>query len=477
MLKLIKLCCFVGLFILCGAGTSPAAEAIHNQVLLEEIKALRSKVTEMGAMEKRLAELETIVAAQQAQSATAATKPTATTTLDEKSRPMIKEAVEEVFEEKHPIHVGGALRVNYGYQDWNERKDDTYGDAAFELFRLNIDGEIKDWIVSAGYRFYPGYDFHTIHHGYVGYNVSDKWQVQAGVHQVPFGLQPFASHNFWFSGAYYVGLEDDYDMGIKGLYNDGPLNLTLAFYKNGELGNASDTERYSTDVIFNVANDDSDFDFDNNDGAQVDGNEETNQVNARLAYTIDHGDLGNTEFGVSGEWGQLYNNITRDTGDHWATGLHMNGNYGNWNVQLEYVSYEYAPENPESVEYPKDSGKFISIDDDIITMGCFGGSWGVPAEAEIGIVNVAYTIPMNLTWLDSITLYSDNTFIDSAAGNQPNSWQNVVGASLASGPIYTNIDVISAENMIFSGGNMVDKTVDNNDERTTRFNLNVGYYW
>jgi hypothetical protein len=31
--------------------------------------------------------------------------------------------------------------------------------------------------------------------------------------------------------------------------------------------------------------------------------------------------------------------------------------------------------------------------------------------------------------------------------------------------------------MIFSNGNMVDETVRNNDERTTRLNLNIGYYW
>ena len=98
-------------------------------------------------------------------------------------------------------------------------------------------------------------------------------------------------------------------------------------------------------------------------------------------------------------------------------------------------------------------------------------------KADLAIANLAYTIPTDLKWLDSITIYSDNTFVDPAASQQPHLWQNVFGVLLASGPVYTYLDIISSENMIFSNGNMVDKTVANHNERTTRFNLNVGYYW
>lgn len=433
------------------AGTTFAAPATDNTAILQELKALRAELAEMDAIKKRLAELESIVANQPQAAKTADVSAT-----EQESISTIKEIVAEVIDEKRPIKVGGAVRVNYGSKDWDDTHDEKYGDFGFETFRLNVDGEINDWILSAEYRMYSY--MHTIHHGYIGYNVNDKWQVQVGIHQVPFGLQPYASHNFWFSGAYYVGLEDDYDAGIKALYNDGPLSLALAFYKNGELASSSNADRYSIDVNSAATG--------GYAGAQADGNEETNQFNARLAYDIDHGDLGNTEFGVSGQWGQLYNTITDDTGDQWAAGVHMNGNYGNWNVQLEYLAYEYDPENP------------LGVDDDIITLGGFGCSWGAPAEADLGIANVSYTITTdNLKWLDSVTLYSDNTIIHSSASNQPTSWQNVIGAMFATGPVYTYVDIISAENMIFAGGNMVDKTVANNDERTTRLNLNIGYYW
>lgn len=435
-------------------GNSWAAQPADYDAILQEVQQLRAQMEQMAAMEQRLQQLERLLVEQAAvgQPAEVATASASSAVAAE----AIKEVVEQVVAEKQPIRFGGAMRVNYGYKDWSDSQDDKYGDAGFDLFRVNADGAIGDWILSAEYRFYSY--MNTLHHGYVGYNVNDQWQLQAGVHQVPFGLQPYASHNFWFSGAYYVGLEDDYDMGLKALYADGPWNLALAFYKNDELANASSADRYSIDVNSTASG--------GYAGAQPDGNEETNQVNARLAYRFDHAAAGSTELGLSGQWGQLYNSITDDTGDHWAAGVHLNGNYGPWNVQLEYATYDYDPENP------------LGMDDDVITMGAFTYSWGAPAQADIYIANVAYTVATEqLSWLDSITLYSDNTLIASAAGNQPSSWQNVIGAMFASGPVYTYLDLISSENMIFSNGNMVDETVANHDERTTRVNLNIGYYW
>lgn len=376
--------------------------------------------------------------------------------LEQEAEPSLERSAGAEEEKSPGITVGGALRVNYSWLDWDDGDDERYGDFSFDTFRLNMDGELGEMLFSAEYRFYPEYDFHTIHHGWIGYDFTDHWQGQIGVHQVPFGLQPYASHNFWFSGAYYVGLEDDYDLGLKALYEDGPWNLALAFYKNAELGNAGEAGRYSVDVISNA---DGGF-----AGAQDAGNEETNQVNARLAYDFAHGDLGSTEVGVSGQWGQLYNGETNDNGDHWAGAAHLNGNYGRWNLQLEYVKYGYDPENP------------AGFDDDIITMGAYASSWGVPAEAQIGIFNLAYTLPVTWGPIDSLTFYSDNTVIEPDESRFATIWQNVVGCLVAAGPVYTYIDVISADEMIFMGGDMVGST-DASGGRNTRLNVNFGYYF
>lgn len=364
-------------------------------------------------------------------------------------------AIANENESVNGIRFGGAVRVQYSYIDWNAGNKERGGDFNFDTFRLNLDGEIKDMVLSAEYRFYPSDDWHAPHHAWIGYNFTDHLQGQIGIHQVPFGLLPFASHNFWFSGAYYVGLEDDYDMGVKFLYNQGPWDLALAFYKNGELGNSGNAGRYSVDVISNA---DGGF-----AGAQPAGNEETNQINLRVAHTLDHGNFGTTELGGSGQWGQLYNNTTEKTGDHWATALHLNGNYGRWNLQVQWARYDNSPKNP------------AGFDNDIITMGAYSFSWGVPAKADIGIANLAYTQPVNWGPIDSLIFYSDNTLIEPDKDRFNSIWQNVVGCMIAAGPVYTYVDVISGKNMIFSGGDMVGGV--GNEGRTTRVNINIGYYF
>jgi len=374
------------------------------------------------------------------------------------------------------INIGGALRVQYGYKDWDEASKDKGGDFAFDTFRLSANGEIGEMILSAEYRWYPSYDFDTLHHGWIGYNFNENWQAQIGVHQVPFGIQPYASHNFWFSGAYYVGLEDDYDMGIKALYNDGPLSLTLAFYKNGELGSPSDADRYSVDVL-NYK----EYTYTDPSGGTHDiyqNNEETNQGNIRLAYTFTHNDTCSTEIGFSGEYGGIRNSDTSETGDHWAGAVHMVGNYGRWNIQLEGIQYEYDPENPDQ------SGDDVldRINEDVILGGAYGSVWGMPTKAQIGTFNVAYGLPVDIGPISKLTFYSDNTIIqaDNEGKDWDQTWQNVVGCMISAGPVYTYIDIISAENMPFMGGSMVNGVDDgwqSSNNRNTRININFGYYF
>lgn len=444
-----------------GAGIRPTGAArmalvlavmLMATVLLCPVAALAvdaATINEINALKERLSQLEAKVAADSARAETSAAS--GATAQEQRN---LRDMVTEVVNSSTPdIRIGGALRVNYGYQDWSETSKDKGGDFAFDTFRFNLDGSIKDIIFSAEYRFYPEYDFNTIHHGYMGYNFTDDLQVQLGIHQVPFGLQPFASHNFWFSGLYYIGLEDDYDMGIKLLYNPGPWRISGAFYKNDELGRPSSSDRYSVDVISSA---DGGY-----AGAQAAGNEETNQGNLRIAYQFDHSACANTEIGVSGEYGQLYNNVTGKDGDHWASAIHLNGNYGRFNLQLEYLHYEYNPKNP------------AGFDDDIITMGGYSYSWGVPRKGDAAVFNLAYTVPVSWGPISHLTFYSDNTVIIPRKSRFDDIWQNVVGTMISAGPVFTYIDVISGENMIFSGGDMTEP----NNERTTRVNVNFGYYF
>lgn len=442
-----KICYQLILPILLVLSISSAVFAADSEIL-RELQELKLR---MAVLEQKLLEQDAV---QQ--------QPAAEGAVSEKETASVRTIVEEVLAENKPsIAIGGALRAQYGVKDWDDKSTDKGGDFSFDTFRFDVNGSIGDVILSAQYRFYPEYDFNTIHHGYIGYNFTDDLQGQIGIQQVPFGLQPYASHNFWFSGAYYVGLEDDYDMGIKLLYTPGPLSVTAAFYKNGELGDAGNAERYSVDV-----NSDASGGY---AGAQGAGNEESNQGNLRVAYLFEHGENATSEIGVSGQYGGIYNDNTGNMGEHIAGAVHLNGNYGAFNLQLEYVNYQYNVENPEGAGF----------DDDIITLGCYGYSWGAPADAEIGIFNLSYSLPVSWGPVSNLTFYSDNTIIRPEESRFEDIWQNVVGVMVTSGPVYTYFDIISGENMIFSGGNMVDfeGLSDNYNERTTRFNINIGYYF
>lgn len=352
------------------------------------------------------------------------------------------------------LKIGGALRYNYQLKGYDSAQKKRGGDIVFDTFRINVDGHYNKWLISAEYRFYDGW--RNLHHGWIGYKANDKTKYEFGLNKVPFGLLPFASHNFWFSGAYYVGLEDQYDVGFKGVTSSGPWNFAAGFYKNSDLGNNTTSGRYSVDVVRGS-------NTNGYAGYQTNAhNQATNEFAGRVAYTYGKGTDHRTEIGLSAIAGQLYNYDTNDNGTHSAIALHLDGHYGQWNPQLEIGSYQYSPKDPAGVS------------PDIINMGAYNYAWGVPAKAKFVIANIAYKMPVNSSLIDSVTFYSDNTLIHPDKSSFNNISQNVIGAMIASGPVYTYVDYISGKNMIFDNGNMVSTT---NGPREHRINIDVGYYF
>lgn len=102
------------------------------------------------------------------------------------------------------LTIGGAVRLNYNWREFSEPDKDKVGDFGFELFRLDVNGEYGDLTLSAQYRWYA--PFEAVHHAYVGYQLSPEWEAQLGIHQVPFGILPYASHSFWFGATYLLGI-------------------------------------------------------------------------------------------------------------------------------------------------------------------------------------------------------------------------------------------------------------------------------
>jgi hypothetical protein len=366
----------------------------------------------------------------------------------ERSTVDAKEAVSEAGtaeDEQQAIEFGGALRFNYVWKDFDDESENRRGDAGLDLFRVNADGELDNFLLSAEYRFYSFMD--TIHHGWIGYDFDEAGQVQLGITKVPFGLLPYASHNFWFGIPYYIGLADDYDMGLKYLHDIGPWNVQFAFFKNAEFSDGAELERYSYDpVTVGVAR-----------------NEQVNSLSGRLAYTLARGSDCTHEFGGSGLWGQLHNRDTDQKGDYWAAAAHVDSRCGRWNLQLEGGRYAYNPRNP------------TGISDKSITFGAFKATHEVASTANFGVFNVAYNLPVRWPGVDLITCYNDFSLLDKSPNGFDNSYLNTTGCAVGVGPTFTYIDIIRGKNALFLGDGSL--AGDGDDDWATRYNINLGYYW
>lgn len=374
------------------------------------------------------------------------------------------EAKEEEAAPKASLDLGGALRFNYFVKSWDGQEGNRkrLGDVALDTFRLNFDATYDVLVLSGEYRFYAGYSM--LHHGYMGLKLDDT-EIDLGVSRAPFGILPYASHSWFFNLSYYVGLEDDYDAGVKLTTNFGDLNLQAAFYKNTEgnyTGSSVDSARYSYDVVHTTV---AELGY---AGLTEDrNNSETNQGNLRLAYTLHHGEDLSTEIGVSGLYGQLYNGDTGDFGSHWAAAAHLNGNYGPVNVQLEYIAYGYDPANP------------AGADNNFVVMGAYDFPYLVAASGQLVQGGVSYALPIGWGPLDSLTFYEDFSALLKSHEGYENSLQNDVGVLIAAGPIYTYVDLAMGKNHPWVGPNYGSALAagDPNAKWETRFNINLGWYF
>ncbi|USD36638.1 MULTISPECIES: hypothetical protein [Ferrimonas] len=347
------------------------------------------------------------------------------------------------------ISVGGAVRVNYGLKMYSDASKDKGGDLNFDILALKFNGQKGDWGLAAEYRFNASTNF--IKYGYAYYDLDPEWQLQFGVAKVPFGNPGFISNSWWFGLPYYLGFEDDYDVGAKAVYRSGDWQTDIAFFKNGEY-NSSNNKAYTPDLFSGTVN-----------GTDY-HNEEINQINLRQVYHYAQGDLL-VKAGGSAEFGQIYNSKTTDTGDRYGIALHLDASYQGWNLQMQAMQYEFDAENPAGMDGNK------------IGVAGAGWQWEVASKGQIYSFNVAKSFT---TSFGSIKVYNDFGLLtpDVDDASFDDSFQNVTGMAIAAGPLYIMADFIQGKNMTFS--TELDDHVglpEAGDGWDQRINLNFGYYF
>ena len=347
------------------------------------------------------------------------------------------------------LKIGGAIWLNYANQNWLGKGQGKKG-LRFDNLRLSLDGDYDQFLMSAQYRWYNYSE--AVHHAWFGYQFEQDNRIELGITQVPFGILPFRSHNFWFLIPFFVGLEDDYDAGIK-WHNSNLGNWTtdLAFFINEEYGDATNLDRYSVDVV------------------RVDEqqNEERNQFNARLAYDWKHSEHSHTELGISGRYGDLDNRTTGGTGDYWAAAAHVNAFFGPWNFMLEGMRYEYNPENPAGVS------------NDLILMANLSSKRLVAAKADILVANFAYDFGAVGWKIDRLNCYNDFSYMDKDVASFKDSYINDTGCLVAMGPFWVWIDLIYGKNAWYLNDSEADSGFGpgGTDKWERRFNVNFEWYF
>lgn len=409
------------------------------EISAEELATLKAQIS---ALQTRLAEIEA-----------QAELTTSSVAINSQALTEKQATVAPVKEKsKDGISVGGAVRTNYSHTSYSEGNKDRGGDFDFDIFRLNLRGEIGDVSLNGEIRFF---DYMTaIKYAYVGYQFSENWQVNAGVTKVPFGNSPYNSNNYFFSANYYLGLEDDFDLGVVFKRSVAEhWQLDLGFFKNDELGGIDGyvdnrSDRYSYDIVGARTAGEGIYD----EPGQALG--EYNTFSGRYAYHFEQGELS-TEVGVSVLSGGLHDGDSR-AGDYDAWALHANSQYQNWHLQLQHSQYRYDIDNVEQV-----------------AVGAYSFYDTIAAEATSTTLNIAYDMAVNFGAVTGLQFYNNYGVVYDKSDATANTVMNVTGVSVAAGGLFTYFDWVHAKNQPFVGGSAVGDSGDYEQ----RLNINVGYYF
>lgn len=380
-------------------------------------------------------------------------------------------------DEEPSLHVGGAVRFNLLLNSYESDINAQDGQFTLDTWRINAVYDNPNGIgLNFEYRFYPTFGTHFIKQGWLQYDFSESVQGQLGITQVPFGNLQYNSHNWWFSLPYYVGLEDDHDMGLKLTKSTENWQWDFAYFfqaePEGPVGGSGSfgvggSGRYSYDVIPN-------------------GNTsltERNQFNVRGAYQ-----LGNSEVGASVQYGQLYNTVQDNFSGQYALALHADLNSGNFNIKPQFLYY--------SMDAINDAGNDIST----VAMGAYGIPYQVSTEAWIGTLGIAYSHDVDWGPITNLNFYNDFSYMQNTIGegetlladgttltlddNFQSTIMNITGFLLSAGPVFTYFDIAQGVNQpwltdsfgVGVGPGHEDLGIGDSDYNI-RFNINIGFYF
>lgn len=362
-----------------------------------------------------------------------------------------KKAEKTKEREKAGINFGGAMRFQYSYEDYNHQNVKRRGDVDFDIFRLNMRGKVDNIELQAEWRWFQYMS--AIKFAWIGYDFGTNSQLQLGITRIPFGNQPYNSHNYFFSSNYYLGLEDTYHAGIEYVYSGDPWNVQLAFFKNDAQGGIGTGHQRKDSYSYNVVGVRAPGEGNFADPMTPAGSIDTSA--ARVTYTLKPSAELKVRLGASALHGGL-RGLTSSLGNYHAYALHMNAFYKRLNVQLQASRYQYNV----------DGGA------DRLAVGAYDFYDSIAARADSYTFNLKYHQPVQWGPIHGLDFYNDYSLITNKSGLLPSTFMDVLGVGVSAGDLYTYFDFVTARNQPFIGGSMAgDGPVEH------RFNINFGFYF
>jgi len=349
------------------------------------------------------------------------------------------------------LNIGGALRYNYNLSTWKPNQIKRGGDFGFETFRIVVNGVYKNWEVHIDQRFYAaGFGGAFLKYGWFEYNLNDKSHVKLGLIPAYFGTEQFNSHSWFFQLPFYLGFEDDHDMGFSYDFENEKIQLDIGFYKNAETLSFADNGPIS-DARYS-------YDFSGR-------NKENNQINTRFNYKF--GDKVKHKLGASVQFGGIWNIDTESMGNHKAGAIHYDLTSTRWNFKAQLLAYDNQPEN------------LSESSRDIIQMTAYGFPYNTAAKANIYSFSIAYTQPVKWGPITSLQFYNDYSYMDKSVATWEDTQMNVLGILVSANPVFIYIDYAMGKHQPWLGPQWEDAltTGDANNSWEARFNVNFGYYF
>ena len=354
-------------------------------------------------------------------------------------------------EDRVKVDFGGALRFNYNNSNWKPNQQKRGGDLGFEVFRLTADVTYRQWELHIDQRFYSAAFGGTfLKYGWGQYNLNDKSHIKVGLIPAYFGTQQFNSNSWFFQLPFYLGFEDDHDMGLSYSYQNAGLQVDVGFYKNAEALSLGDNNPISSSRYS--------YDFSGS-------NKEVNQFNLRANYTL--GKTAQHRPGLSLQYGGIWNIDIEDIGNHAALGLHYELDFKRWNLKTMFLTYDHRPENA-----PGESR-------DLLEMAAYNFPYNTAAKASLYSIGLAYTLPFKKGIVQSLRFYNDYSYMDKAVTSWEDTQMNVLGVLLSMKPVYIYVDYASGLNQPWLSPDPTDALTTGTPANgwQSRFNINIGLYY